>query len=317
MSGVGLGKGGDVELTELQKVELAEAQKAASAARATVEGVRQLPAGEMLRSAKALADRAQELVDLAVAAEREKGTSWESIGEVLDGVTKSAVQKRYGRKVLAWHDRGEKSGQDHFGYLHEQLEHGWRAVTRIANARGVINDLAAATAAAATEDSADDVRRYLDVTLGERSPDVPVQAQSSYRPPATSAERGPAEPAPWPVSIFNVTRPMRLQAHVGGPGEDASGSASSDPPSLEERVASLEGKVDLLLRIAEQPEDGELREAKAIRLPDFGPEPPMSDWGDSAEAATARTPYPNGQSPQSIRTRPVYMPVRPGEAPEK
>ncbi|KQW11428.1 hypothetical protein ASD08_35755 [Streptomyces sp. Root369] len=55
--------------------------------------------GELLREAKELLDEAQRLQDLAVAAERARGTSWETIGEILDGVTKSAAQKRYGQRV--------------------------------------------------------------------------------------------------------------------------------------------------------------------------------------------------------------------------
>jgi hypothetical protein len=116
-----------------------------------------LPPGQLLRQAKRLADQAQELMEQAVVAERAKGTSWETIGEVLDGVTKSAAQKRYGARVNAWVEL--RNLMEHsaptlgnpkplFTRAYNDLWDEWKHAAEIVAAQDVIAELSNATTAA-------------------------------------------------------------------------------------------------------------------------------------------------------------------------
>ena len=55
--------------------------------------------GELVELARRLVREAEEVLLLAVAAERAQGICWEAIGEGLGGVSKQAAQKRFGERV--------------------------------------------------------------------------------------------------------------------------------------------------------------------------------------------------------------------------
>jgi hypothetical protein len=57
--------------------------------------------GELLDEARSLLVAAQELLEKAVIFERERGTSWAEVGEVLD-ISKQAAQQRHGQAVEDW-----------------------------------------------------------------------------------------------------------------------------------------------------------------------------------------------------------------------
>jgi hypothetical protein len=57
--------------------------------------------GELLDQARSLLVAAEELVEKAVILERERGTSWAELGEVLD-ISKQAAQQRHGQAVEDW-----------------------------------------------------------------------------------------------------------------------------------------------------------------------------------------------------------------------
>lgn len=59
--------------------------------------------GELIQDVSALASRAQQLLTLAVAAERRQGASWSEVGEAL-GVTKQVVHSKYAADVAALDD---------------------------------------------------------------------------------------------------------------------------------------------------------------------------------------------------------------------
>ncbi|WP_307160599.1 hypothetical protein [Streptomyces rishiriensis] len=113
--------------------------------------------GQLLRQAKRLLDQAQKLVDQAVIAERMKDTSWETIGEVLGGVTKSAAQKRFGPRVNDWGDNprrlaalgniGLPKRELDFGVAYAQLEDEWKAAGEIVAAQDLLAKLTNATTA--------------------------------------------------------------------------------------------------------------------------------------------------------------------------
>ncbi|MEU0424277.1 hypothetical protein ABZ235_11785 [Streptomyces canus] len=117
-----------------------------------------LPPGQLLTQAKRLMDQAQKLVDQAVIAERARGTSWETVGEVLGGVTKSAAQKRYGVRYREWADQNEEivyeSGdglgtpKPQFPLAYGQLWEEWGTAAKIIDAQDWIVELSNATAAA-------------------------------------------------------------------------------------------------------------------------------------------------------------------------
>jgi hypothetical protein len=57
--------------------------------------------GELLDEARSLVVAAQELLEKAIVFERERGTSWAELGEVL-GVSKQAAQQQHGQAVDDW-----------------------------------------------------------------------------------------------------------------------------------------------------------------------------------------------------------------------
>ncbi|AVI00054.1 hypothetical protein C5L38_33795 (plasmid) [Streptomyces sp. WAC00288] len=78
--------------------------KAADAVPVTVE-----PApGDLLRDALNIARRAQQLVDAAVIAERERGTTWDQIGAAV-GTTRQAAHERWRNEMRSWAANGRCS----------------------------------------------------------------------------------------------------------------------------------------------------------------------------------------------------------------
>ncbi|MEU6004210.1 hypothetical protein [Streptomyces sp. NPDC047197] len=65
------------------------------------------PPGQLVEQARQLVDQAQEILKLAVVAERMRGTSWDTIGAADGGSTKSATHKRYSHLVTQWQDESQ------------------------------------------------------------------------------------------------------------------------------------------------------------------------------------------------------------------
>lgn len=124
-----------------------------------------LTPGQLLRQAKRLIDQAQELLDQAVVAERLRGTSWETIGGVLDGVTKSAAQKRYGVHVNEWVVQNvqpvevddEKLKLPDFPKAYEHLLNRWKGVGEVVASQDLLAELSNATTAVSGAGPADQV----------------------------------------------------------------------------------------------------------------------------------------------------------------
>lgn len=80
--------------------------------------------GEMVEECLALVEQAQEVLRRAVIWERQKGTSWEEIGERLGGISRQAAHERYKADVDEWQQSlVEPYGPERGGYrtprLHE------------------------------------------------------------------------------------------------------------------------------------------------------------------------------------------------------
>ncbi|MCX4672547.1 hypothetical protein OG453_38895 [Streptomyces sp. NBC_01381] len=66
------------------------------------------PPGQLVEQARRLVDEAQEILKLAVVAERMRGTSWDTIGAADGNSTKSATHKRYSAQVTQWQDESQR-----------------------------------------------------------------------------------------------------------------------------------------------------------------------------------------------------------------
>ncbi|MFF3654882.1 hypothetical protein [Streptomyces olivochromogenes] len=114
-------------------------------------GAAQRPPGELLTQAAQLAVQAQLVVEKAVIAERMKGTSWEVIGEVLGGVSKSAAQKRWGAVVARWRDSTPidrrklppyiREDLVEFAVAYPELDDAWHQATEIVVRQPLLTDL--------------------------------------------------------------------------------------------------------------------------------------------------------------------------------
>ncbi|MEV5903402.1 hypothetical protein [Streptomyces sp. NPDC052127] len=115
------------------------------------------PPGDLLRQAAQLSDAAEALVETAVIAERAKGTSWEVIGEVLGGVSKSAAQKRWGQVIAKWRETNEGHPYERhpfarlefleFAVANDELQEAWQKVTEVVERQPVLEGLNNATVA--------------------------------------------------------------------------------------------------------------------------------------------------------------------------
>ncbi|MGW6925149.1 hypothetical protein ACWGA9_28415 [Streptomyces sp. NPDC054950] len=151
-----------------------------------------LTPGQLLRQAKRLADEAARLLEQAVVAERIRGTSWETIGEVLGGVTKSAVHKRYGTFVHDWIERTVEF-EDHpdgtytqlplWDDAYKELWAEWKRAAEIVAAQDLIAELSNATTAASGEGSG---RRAI-TSSSLASVFIAGNAAAHVRPPWLSA----------------------------------------------------------------------------------------------------------------------------------
>ncbi|AEN10766.1 MULTISPECIES: hypothetical protein [unclassified Streptomyces] len=115
--------------------------------------------GELVRQAKRLVEKADELLEQAVIAERERGTSWERIGQALGGQSKSAAHKRYA-PALTEHlecvdattvedeDSGEELLVSHsFLVPYGLLENTWNEAKQIVESQEALDHLREATVA--------------------------------------------------------------------------------------------------------------------------------------------------------------------------
>ncbi|MGW3560032.1 N-6 DNA methylase [Streptomyces sp. NPDC000963] len=116
--------------------------------------------GELVRQAKRLVEKAEELLEQAVIAERERGTSWEKIGQAIGGQSKSAAHKRYAPALTEHLEcvdvttvEDEDSGQEvpifhRFLLAYGLLENTWNEVKQIVESQDVLDHLREATVAA-------------------------------------------------------------------------------------------------------------------------------------------------------------------------
>ncbi|WP_329348934.1 hypothetical protein OG226_12245 [Streptomyces sp. NBC_01261] len=119
-------------------------------------GAENRPPGQLLTQAAQLASAAEALLEKAVIAERAKGTSWEVIGDILGGVSKSAAQKRWGSTVAKWRESNvvqptaPVSPRDElveFTMAYDELEDAWHGANEIVQRQPLLADLNNATAA--------------------------------------------------------------------------------------------------------------------------------------------------------------------------
>lgn len=96
-------------------------------------------------------------MEKAVISERAKGTSWEVIGEILGGVSKSAAQKRWGTVVAQWRESADvdpgklpayvPDDLAEFSTAYDELDEAWKQATKIVDRQPLLADLNNATAA--------------------------------------------------------------------------------------------------------------------------------------------------------------------------
>jgi hypothetical protein len=189
----------------------------------------------MLRQAKKLADEAQQLVEMAVATEREKGTSWETIGEVLDGVTKSAAQKRYGAKIAALQEDTDNPGDDPFVYMHGRLELGWANIARTVKDHDTIRHLSTVTAAVTGTGSP-----------GSADSTQPAETDWTWRGSLSFCPECHAVGDRHLDGCFFGARRSDDRKADDRPQE----TKSPSPPSVEDRLAVLETTMHELLRMS-------------------------------------------------------------------
>ncbi|MGP8303600.1 hypothetical protein ACTPOK_37900 [Streptomyces inhibens] len=129
---------------------------------ARAENARQAVApGQLVEQAMRLMEKAEELVEQAVVAERQRNTSWDQIGQALGGLSKSAAHKRYGVVVNNWlhHSDGtstedEDTGEEllgefaSFDMAYTLVERTWAEADEIVHDQDLLNDLRRATLAA-------------------------------------------------------------------------------------------------------------------------------------------------------------------------
>ncbi|MER6367429.1 hypothetical protein ABT255_03450 [Streptomyces mirabilis] len=97
------------------------------------------------------------MVEKAVIAERAKGTSWEVIGDILGGVSKSAAQKRWGTVVARWRESADIAPRKlpayvpddlaEFSAAYDELDGAWKQATEIVARQPLLADLNNATVA--------------------------------------------------------------------------------------------------------------------------------------------------------------------------
>ncbi|MGY1437053.1 hypothetical protein [Streptomyces reniochalinae] len=125
------------------------------------EALQAIGPGQLVVQARRLMEKAEELLEQAVIAERQRDTSWEQVGEALGGLSKSAAHKRYGAAVNDWasHYDGtstedEVSGQEVFGrnssfvVAYRLVERTWEEAEEIVDDQELLADLREATTAA-------------------------------------------------------------------------------------------------------------------------------------------------------------------------
>lgn len=130
--------------------------------RARGENARQAAApGQLVEQARRLAEKAEELLEQAVIAERARNTSWDQIGQALGGLSKSAAHKRYGNVYSEWgaHLDGtstedEDTGTEilgeyaDFDIAYALLERTWGEIDEVVADQELLYDLRNATLAA-------------------------------------------------------------------------------------------------------------------------------------------------------------------------
>lgn len=160
--------------------------------------------GQLVAQARRLAEKAQELVDQAVIAERQRDTSWEQIGSALGGLTKSAAHKRYGKLVSEWDEYAEVAPiededdgpQGHcslFSIAYALVEQTWAEADALIHAQDLLAKLNNATAVVSGRSDVTRTEiRYPDPQAGElrlrEAVDAAVKA-------IKSAAAGPVIPA--------------------------------------------------------------------------------------------------------------------------
>lgn len=236
----------------------AKIQAEAQSIQADAQSAKEMTSGHLLRQAKRLLDQAQVLVEQAVIAERAKGTSWETIGKVLDGVTKSAAQKRYGARYEAWTNSPEmRRALGAYGIPKYDIEVGlpygvlrdeWKAAGQIVDAQGLIAELNNATTALSGDDT----------SSKERSTWSRLEPLFLY----TNSERLPAHAPRLPhVHYFEDAESCRAALSAWTrllhqretstadsiAATEARASERQSAQTLEARVATLERLVELLM----------------------------------------------------------------------
>lgn len=130
------------------------------------DALKGVAAGQLVEQARRLAEKAEELLEQAVIAERQRDTPWEQIGQALGGLSKSAAHKRYGAIVNEWaaHYDGtstedENTGEEALGpaapfvVAYRLVERTWKEAEKIIDDQDLLAALRNATIAASGTDS--------------------------------------------------------------------------------------------------------------------------------------------------------------------
>lgn len=161
-----------------------------SKARAT-DALQTIAAGQLVEQARRLVKKAEELLEQAVIAERQRDTSWEQIGQALGGLSKSAAHKRYGPLLAEWAEHydgttteDEDSGKESLGpdapfvVAYQLVEWTWKEAEEIIDDQDLLAALRNATVAASGA-SASRPRDRSNVTSEGEEPRVTLLTASS------------------------------------------------------------------------------------------------------------------------------------------
>lgn len=88
--------------------------------------------GRHAADAHELVEVAKQILERAVIAERMRGTDWQTIGDALAGITRSAAHDRFSAAVRAFQTRTEQGRQLH---AEAGLDEAWERVTALAERR--------------------------------------------------------------------------------------------------------------------------------------------------------------------------------------
>ncbi|WP_405533843.1 hypothetical protein OG592_44635 (plasmid) [Streptomyces avidinii] len=202
-----------------------------------------VPAGEYVATARRLAEISADLQRLSVIAERIRGVPWEAIGHVHGGLSRAAVHNRYAHAVKSWGEEHPGSPEEQFTVVEVQLQAAYAEIDLLLERQRDLSRLSHATASVAEKPETElsglaAFARRARVTHELHDWNVAVRLAREARP----HDRTPSED---PLDHANIRSLLHEYGLRSAPRQLR--FFDDKPPTLEERVAALEGQVERLL----------------------------------------------------------------------